>query len=74
MLLAHLLHLILGAVLRRVGHGVAAIAVGQHFENDRPLAGAAMLATRFSPAAFTARTSMPSTCSPGMPKELPRRA
>src|SRR3546814_10407879 len=27
-LLAHLLHLLLGAVLGRVGHGVAAVAVG----------------------------------------------
>jgi hypothetical protein len=25
-----------------------------------------------SPAALTARTSMPSTCSPGMLKEMPR--
>src|SRR5215207_4586565 len=29
-------------------------------------------ATAMSPAAFTARTSMPSTCSPGMLKEMPR--
>ena len=29
-------------------------------------------ATAFSPAAFTASTSMPSTCSPGMPKASPR--
>src|SRR5260370_42206878 len=29
-------------------------------------------ATALSPAAFTARTSMPSNCSPGMLKETPR--
>ena len=38
---AHLLHFVLRAVLRRVGHGVAAIAVGLHLEDDRPLARAA---------------------------------
>jgi hypothetical protein len=41
--LAHLLHFFLGAVLRRVGHRVAAIAVGLHLEDVRALAAAAML-------------------------------
>src|SRR5690606_25230592 len=36
-------HLVLGAVFRRIGHGVAAIAVGHHLEDVRPLAGARML-------------------------------
>ena len=38
---AHLLHFFLGAVLGRVGHRVAAIAVGLHLEDDRPVARAA---------------------------------
>src|SRR5205823_8927633 len=40
---AHAVDFVLGAVLRRVRHGVAAIPVGQHFENDGPLPGAGML-------------------------------
>ena len=42
-LLAHLLHFFLRAVLRRVGHRVAAIAVGQHLEDVGALARAAVL-------------------------------
>ena len=42
-LLAHLLHLLPGAVLGRVGHRVAAIAIGQHLEDVRSIAGAAVL-------------------------------
>ncbi len=41
LLLAHLLHLLLGAVFGRVGHGVAAVAVGRHFQDDRAVAAAA---------------------------------
>ena len=40
---AHLVHFFLGPILGRVGHGVAAVAVGQHFENDRAIALAAPL-------------------------------
>src|SRR5712671_4911849 len=40
---AHAVDFVLGTVLRRIGHRVAAIPVGQHFEDDRPLAGAGML-------------------------------
>jgi hypothetical protein len=47
---AHLLHLILGAILCRVGHGVTAITVGQHFKNVGAFAGARMFQS-FSPAA-----------------------
>ena len=42
-LLAHAGHLVLRAVLRRIGHGMAAIAVGLHLEDVRALAGAGML-------------------------------
>src|SRR4051794_37382372 len=42
-LLAHAGDLVLGAVLRRVGHGVAAVAVGLHLEDERALARPAML-------------------------------
>src|SRR5882724_7837725 len=42
-LAAHLLDLFAGAVLRRVGHRVAAIAVGQHLQDDRAVAAAAPL-------------------------------
>src|SRR5690606_38747563 len=38
MLGAHLLHFILGAVLGRIGHGVTAIAVGLHLQDDRAFA------------------------------------
>ena len=41
MLVAHLLHLFLGPVFGRVRHGMAAIAIGLHFEDDRAIAGAA---------------------------------
>ena len=50
-LLAHLLHLLPGAVLGRVGHGVAAIAIGQHLEDVGSIAGAAMR-TALSPASL----------------------
>src|SRR3954453_958243 len=42
-LLAHAGDLVLGAVLRRIGHGVAAVAVGLHLEDERALARPAML-------------------------------
>jgi hypothetical protein len=42
LLLAHLLDLLLGAVFRRVGHRVAAVAVGQHLEDVGALAAARM--------------------------------
>src|ERR1700734_4012837 len=38
---AHFVDFLLGAVLGRIRHRVAAIAIGQHFQNDRTLAGAA---------------------------------
>ena len=38
----HLLDLVLGAILGRVRHGMAAIAVGLHLDQHRPLAGAAV--------------------------------
>src|ERR1700730_13495624 len=38
---ANALDLLAAAVLRRIRHGVAAIAIGRHFENDRTVAGAA---------------------------------
>ena len=41
-LLAHFGHFLLGAVLGGVGHGMAAIAVGLHLQDDRALAGAAI--------------------------------
>ena len=41
-LLAHLVDLVAGAVARRVGHGMAAVAVGLHLQDVRALAGAAM--------------------------------
>src|ERR1043166_9563498 len=40
---AHAVHFVLGPVFRRIGHRVAAIAVGQHLYDDRPLPGAGML-------------------------------
>ena len=42
------------------------------FRGCRAHAPARQWATALSPAALTARTSMPSTCSPGMPKTEPR--
>ena len=41
LLLAHLLHLFLGAVFRGVGHRMSAIAVGRHLQDDRAVAAAA---------------------------------
>src|SRR5688572_6774161 len=41
--LAHMLHLLAGAVLCGIGHRVAAVAVGHHLEDERPLAGTRML-------------------------------
>src|SRR5262249_48220743 len=38
---ADALHLLAAAVFRRVRHGVAAIAISRHFQNDRAFAGAA---------------------------------
>src|SRR5579864_7545697 len=42
-LLAHAAHFVLAAVFRRIGHGVAAIAIGQHLENVRAFAGAGVV-------------------------------
>src|SRR6266849_5389290 len=39
---AHAIDLVLGAVFGRVGHRVAAIAIGQHLENIRSIAGTRM--------------------------------
>src|SRR5262249_6446047 len=38
---ADALHFLAAAVLRRIRHGVAAIAIGRHFEDDRTVAAAA---------------------------------
>src|SRR5688500_6842398 len=40
---AHLLHFFLGAVFCRIRHRMAAVAIGLHFEDERPVAGAAPL-------------------------------
>src|SRR5215471_12284889 len=40
---AHSVDLLSGTVLCRVGHRMAAITVGHHFENDRPLTRASVL-------------------------------
>ncbi len=61
-----------GPVLGRIGHRVAAIAIGLHFQNERTLAGAAMLDRLGHRRPSRRATSMPSTCSPGMLKETPR--
>ena len=57
-----------GPVLGRVAHRVAAVAVGLHLQDVGPLARAGVLGGACAPASRTASTSMPSTCSPGMPK------
>ena len=51
------------SVFCRIRHRVAAIAVSLHFQDV--VSFARHQATASSPAAFTARMSMPSTCSPG---------
>ena len=71
-MLAHLLHFLACAVLGGVGHRVAAIAVGLHLEDVRALRRRARAATAFAAALRTASTSMPSTSSPGISKEMPR--
>src|SRR6266849_4541513 len=38
---AHLVDFFLGTIFRRIRHGMAAIAIGEHFENDGPIAVAA---------------------------------
>src|SRR5713226_8243681 len=35
---AHLVDFFLGTIFRRIRHGMAAIAIGEHFENDGPVA------------------------------------
>ena len=39
-LVAHRLHFLAAAIFRRIGHGMAAIAIGLHLKDDRPLAAA----------------------------------
>src|SRR5262249_22403340 len=40
---AHFIHFFLAAVFCRVGHGMAAISIREHFENDRPITPATPL-------------------------------
>jgi len=53
-------------------HRMSAVAVGLHFQDVGPLAGRGTMRPPCRPRPFTARTSMPSTCSPGILKETPR--
>ena len=51
-LLAHLADLFLGAVFGRVGHGVAAVAVGQHLEDDTAPCRSGRARSRVAPASL----------------------
>ena len=60
---ADLLHLLARPVFGGVRHGMAAVAIGEHFEDNRAVAVAAPVQGLFA-GGLDGATSMPSTCSP----------